>query len=90
MWQFADWRFADHIFVRICDLRTGTPGNFAICNLRIKRYKFADLRFADWHTSETCGFAIANLRICGQTNKFACPPLIILHIVIWIHNFGRL
>jgi hypothetical protein len=28
-------------------------------DLRINNYKFADLRFADWHTSECCGFVIA-------------------------------
>jgi hypothetical protein len=29
--------------------------------------KFVDLRFADWHTSEICGFAIAELahEFCG-------------------------
>jgi hypothetical protein len=27
--------------------------------MRLSYYKLADLRFADWHTSEICGFAIA-------------------------------
>ncbi len=30
-----------------------------ICSLGINYYKFVDLRFANWHTSEICGFAIA-------------------------------
>ncbi len=37
--------------LRICDLRTGIPRKFV--DLRINHYKFAD-----WHTSEICGFAI--------------------------------
>jgi hypothetical protein len=38
--------------------------NLQICDLQVNHYKFvkiADLRFADWHTSEICGFAIAEL-----------------------------
>ncbi len=45
---------------RICDLRAvGYQENLRICDLRINHYKFADLRFADWHTSEIYGSAIA-------------------------------
>jgi hypothetical protein len=53
------WRFA------IC--RLGHQECLRIYDLRITHYKFADLRFADWHTSEICGFAI-----CGQ-KKFCVP-----------------
>jgi hypothetical protein len=52
---------------RICDLRTGT------------QRKFADLRFADWHTSDICGFAIVecaqeflNLRLGDWDTKKIC------------------
>jgi hypothetical protein len=37
----------------------GQQGNVQICDLRSNHYKFTDLRFADWHTSEICGLAIA-------------------------------
>jgi hypothetical protein len=33
--------------------------NLRICGSRINHYKFADLKFSDWHTSEICRFAIA-------------------------------
>jgi hypothetical protein len=36
-----------------CGLRTGYKGNLQIWDLHISHYKFAD-----WHTSEICGFAI--------------------------------
>jgi hypothetical protein len=48
---------------------------FFIADLRLldKSYKFADLRFADWHFSGICGFAIAdepkNLRIWDLRNS---------------------
>jgi hypothetical protein len=39
---------------------TGTPGKLRICgDCGLIIYKFAGLRFADWPTSEICGFAIA-------------------------------
>jgi hypothetical protein len=41
----------------ICGL--GDQRNLRICDLQINHCKFADLRFADWHTSEIYGFAIA-------------------------------
>jgi hypothetical protein len=37
-------------------------------------WQFADLQFADWHTSKSpsiCGFVIFNL-----TKKFLCPPMV--------------
>jgi hypothetical protein len=34
--------------------------NLRICHLRINQKKFADLKFADSHTSEIFGFAIAD------------------------------
>jgi hypothetical protein len=43
----------------ICGL--GQQGNLWFCYLRINHYKFSDLRFADWHTSEMCRFALAEL-----------------------------
>ncbi len=46
----------------ICGL--GHQVNLRIWDLRNNYYKFSDLRFADWHTSEICGFAI-----CGLTTK---------------------
>ncbi len=55
-----------HANLRICDLRTGTLS------------KLADLRFADWHTSEICGF-----EICGLTKQFACPlPICVYNMYI--------
>jgi hypothetical protein len=36
----------------------GHQANLRICDLRINHYKFADLRLANWHTSEICGFVI--------------------------------
>ncbi len=43
-------------------------------------YKFADLQFADWHTSENYGFAIAekaqefsDWRVCGLNKKICVP-----------------
>ncbi len=45
--------------LRICGL--GHQGNWQICDLRINHYECADLRFTVWHTSEICGFAIADL-----------------------------
>jgi hypothetical protein len=45
-----------------CNLQTGQQGNLRICDMRINQYKFANLRFADWHTSEICGFAICGLK----------------------------
>jgi hypothetical protein len=37
----------------------GHQGNLWIWDLRVNHYKFVDLRFSDWHTSEICGLAIA-------------------------------
>jgi hypothetical protein len=34
-------------------------GNVRICDLRIIHYKFADLRIAEWHTSEISLLSIA-------------------------------
>jgi hypothetical protein len=42
---------------RICELRIGKPQIFS--DLRINLYKFADMRFSVWHTSEICIFVIA-------------------------------
>jgi hypothetical protein len=50
----------------ICGL--GHQGNLRICDLLIIHYKFANLRFADWHTSEIC-----NLRTSNKNLR--CPPL---------------
>jgi hypothetical protein len=52
----------------ICEL--GHQGNMRICDLWINHYKFADLRFEDYHTSEFCGLAIwpqefVDLRFAG-------------------------
>jgi hypothetical protein len=60
--KYEDLRFAD----------LGHQGNFRISNLPINHCKyFADFRFADWHTSEICEFALRhepkNLRICVAT-----------------------
>ncbi len=59
--------------------------NLQICDLQVNHYKFfkiADLRFADWHTSEICGFAIAelaqefaDLQFADYPKKIACPVL---------------
>jgi hypothetical protein len=38
-------------------------GNLWFCDL----HKFSDLRFADWHTSEMCRFALAEL---AQINEY--------------------
>jgi hypothetical protein len=49
-------------FLQICGFAIcgqGHLGNMRICDLQINYSKFEDLRFADWHTSEICGFAIA-------------------------------
>jgi hypothetical protein len=50
--------------------------------LRITHYKFADLQFVDWHTSEILGFGIveraskfADMRYAEKQKKFACPSL---------------
>jgi hypothetical protein len=34
--------------------------NFQICDLQINQNKYADMKFANSHISEICGFAIAN------------------------------
>jgi len=43
--------------------RRGHQGYFRVCDLRINHYKCADLRFADWHTSDIYGLAITE---CAQ------------------------
>ncbi len=43
--------------LQICGLEHQV--NLRSCYVRINHYKFADLRFADWHTLEIWGFAIA-------------------------------
>ncbi len=75
--QHGSWSETLLFSLKIC--------GFVICglwhqgNLRINYFKFADLRFADWHHPSFCGFSICgliitNLRICdlriGTPQKF--------------------
>ncbi len=49
----------------------------------MRRYqRWADLKFADWHNLEICGFVgaewaqeFADLKFANFKVKFACPPL---------------
>jgi hypothetical protein len=65
-----------HKNLKICYFRTETPRK-----LRISHCKFADLRFADWHSRNfrifDCGMSprICIFAICRLTEKYACPPL---------------
>jgi hypothetical protein len=67
--------------LRICNLRTGTPRNLRICDLRTKRYIFAgDLWFEAWDTSEIwwicdCGMSprICVFAICRLTKRIWMP-----------------
>jgi hypothetical protein len=61
-------------FVQIIGFAIGGLGhqvNLRIWDLRINQYKLSDLRFADWHTSEICDFAICGLRIKNCVYTFA-------------------
>jgi hypothetical protein len=72
------------MYLPYCDKKilAGKPMRIWIRYTAFFLKKFADLRFADWHTSEMCGFAIvecgqefADLRFEGLQKKFACPHL---------------
>jgi hypothetical protein len=46
-----------HFSLQICGFTIcglGSQGNLRICDLWIAYYKFADLQFANWLTSEIC------------------------------------
>jgi hypothetical protein len=72
-WDRIKWKILEQNQIRItayslqiCGFaicRRGHQGYFRVCDLRINHYKCADLRFADWHTSDICELAIAE---CAQ------------------------
>ncbi len=100
--QFAGWHTSE--MCRFWDLRTTqnkfvcpplhkSEKSFCICMplvpLSLHYYKFVDLQFADWHTSEICRFEICGLtkEICVTTfaKKWKlfciCLPLVPLSLL---------